>query len=51
LAVSAYGEADEPWVPMSADYLVASIPDVTLVTYPAEAHLFDHWAELLAAMV
>jgi pimeloyl-ACP methyl ester carboxylesterase len=48
-----YGESDEPWVPMSADYLVANIPDVTLVTYPGEAHLFpfDHWAELLAAMV
>jgi len=48
-----YGEADEPWVPLSADYLVANIPDVTLVTYPGEAHLFpfDHWAELLAAMV
>ena len=47
-----YGESDEPWVPMSADYLVANIPDVTLVTYPGEAHLFpfDHWAEMLAAM-
>jgi pimeloyl-ACP methyl ester carboxylesterase len=48
-----YGESDEPWVPMSADYFVANVPDVTLVTYPGEAHLFpfDHWAELLAAMV
>jgi pimeloyl-ACP methyl ester carboxylesterase len=48
-----YGESDEPWVPMSADYFVANIPDVTLVTYPGEAHLFpfDHWAEMLAAMV
>jgi pimeloyl-ACP methyl ester carboxylesterase len=48
-----YGESDEPWVPMSADYLVANIPDVTLVTYPGEAHLFpfDHWAEMLAAMI
>jgi pimeloyl-ACP methyl ester carboxylesterase len=48
-----YGESDDPWVPMSADYLVANIPDVTLVTYPGEAHLFpfDHWAEMLAAMV
>jgi len=48
-----YGEADDPWVPMSADYLVANLPDVTLVTFPDEAHLFpfDHWAEMLAAMV
>src|SRR4029453_1562910 len=35
-----YGESDEPWVPMSADYLVANIPDVMLVTYPGEAHPF-----------
>jgi len=48
-----YGESDDPWVPLSADYLVANIPDVTLVTYPGEAHLFpfDHWAEMLEAMV
>ena len=48
-----YGESDERWVPMSADYLVANIRDVTLVTYPGEAHLFpfDHWAEMLAAIV
>ena len=48
-----YGESDEPWVPMSADYLVAHIPDATLVAYPGEAHLFpfDHWAEMLAAML
>jgi hypothetical protein len=28
------------------------IPNMTLVTYPGEAHLFpfDHWAEMLAAM-
>ena len=48
-----YGESDEPWVPMSADYLAANIPGTTFVTYPSEAHLFpfDHWAEMLAAMV
>ncbi len=48
-----YGESDEPWVPMTADYLVATIPNVRLVSYPGEAHLFpfDHWAEMLAAVV
>ena len=48
-----YGESDEPWVRMTADYLLDSLPNVTLVTYPGEAHLFlfDHWGEMLEALV
>ena len=47
-----YGESDEARVRMTADYLVESMRDVTVVTYPDEAHLFPfaHWGEMLAAL-
>ena len=35
-----YGESDQAWVSMTADYLVANVPNVSLVKYPSEAHLF-----------
>lgn len=46
------GEAD-PMIPrFHADYLVATIPRATLVSFPGGGHLFpfDHWAEMLAAL-
>ncbi len=35
------------------DYLAASIPGATLVTFPAAGHIFpiSHWAEILAALL
>ena len=48
-----YGESDQAWVSMTADYLVANVPNVSLVKYPGEAHLFpfNHWAEMLTALL
>ena len=48
-----YGEADQTWVSMTADYLLANVPNASLVTYPDEAHLFpfNHWAEMLSALL
>ena len=47
-----YGESDSAWVRITADYLVGSMRDVTVVRYPDEAHLFPfaHWGEMLAAL-
>jgi pimeloyl-ACP methyl ester carboxylesterase len=47
------GEADAVDVRMTAEYLAGAIPHATLVMYPDEGHLFpfDHWAEMLAALL
>ena len=46
------GGADPQVSRLHADYLVATIPRATLVSFPGEGHLFpfDHWGEMLAAL-
>jgi pimeloyl-ACP methyl ester carboxylesterase len=45
------GSADTMVRSNHADYLAATIPQATRVTFPGEGHLIpiDHWAEMLAA--
>ncbi len=47
------GESDLQVGRAHADYLAASIPRATLVTFPAAGHLFpiSHWGEMLAALL
>lgn len=47
-----WGESDIDTDRLGSDYLAASIPGATLVTYPGEGHLvpINRWAEMLAAL-
>ena len=47
-----WGEADLDTPRMGLDYLAATIPQASLVTYPGEGHLLpiSRWGELLAAV-
>lgn len=47
-----WGESDPLVRRAHTDFLAASIPRATLVTYPGEGHLFpiSHWHELLTAL-
>ena len=47
------GESDLQVGRAHGDYLAASIPRATLVTFPGAGHLFpiSHWGEMLAALL